>query len=531
MKILTIIIIIKLTICSNIYSQDFWEKISGLDGIIIYSLGINSSGDIFAGADTSYGVFRSTDNGGNWTSGLDTLQITGIVIRPNGEILVTTLDYLLGGGVFHSTNNGDSWNNMGYTGAATSLAMNSIGDIFVGTFGNGIVRSTNNGANWVQISQGGLINSQVTAVSISSGNGIFVGTYIGGIFRSTDNGNNWEEKGFTDTVIDTIITSLAINSSGYIFAGTEGSGVFRSTDNGENWVPISQGLAGQALFIFSLAINSSGDIFIGTSGGVFRSINNGGNWVQINQGLTNDDVHSLAINSNGDIFAGTEAGIFRTIPSANMKIFLQGPYVSATGTMSTTLNTNGYIPLTQPYNTAPWNYTGTESVDTIPAGVVDWILLELRSDLTTQVSRRAAFLLSDGSVVDLDGVSSVKFPGVVSGDFYVVIRHRNHLAIMSSNPVTLSYSPVLYDFSTAQTQAYGSDAEKDLGGGVFGLYTGDGNRDGLVTSTDFNVFNPKFTSAASGYEYSDWNLDGLVTRTDFNFFNPNFTTAKQTFVP
>ena len=35
----------------------------------------------------------------------------------------------------------------------------------------------------------------------------------------------------------------------------------------------------------------------------------------------------------------------------------------------------------------------------------------------------------------------------------------------------------------------------------------------LVTSTDFNMFNPKFTSAASGYEYSDWNLDGLVTST------------------
>jgi hypothetical protein len=66
---------------------------------------------------------------------------------------------------------------------------------------------------------------------------------------------------------------------------------------------------------------------------------------------------------------------------------------------------------------------------------------------------------------------------------------------------------------------------------MYGMYTGDGNQDGLVTSTDFNVFNPKFTSAASGYEYSDWNLDGFVTSTDFNFFNPNFTTAKQTFVP
>ena len=40
------------------------------------------------------------------------------------------------------------------------------------------------------------------------------------------------------------------------------------------------------------------------------------------------------------------------------------------------------IPLTQPYNGAPWNYTGTESVATIPAGVVDWVLPELREAAT-----------------------------------------------------------------------------------------------------------------------------------------------------
>ena len=225
-----------------------------------------------------------------------------------------------------------------------------------------------------------------------------------------------------------------------------------------NWVPMSQGLAGQGLFVFSLAINSSGDIFAGTAGGIFRSTDNGENWIDITARLTNDDIHSLAINSNGDIFAGTEAGIFRTIPSANMKVFLQGPYLS--GAMSTSLRDSGYVLLAQPYSAAPWNYTGTEAVDTVPAGVVDWILLELRIDSATQVSRRAAFLLSDGSIVDLDGVSSVKFPTVTPGDYYVVIRHRNHLAVMTANPITLSYSPVLYDFTIGTAQAFGTNARR-----------------------------------------------------------------------
>ncbi len=123
--------------------------------------------------------------------------------------------------------------------------------------------------------------------------------------------------------------------------------------------------------------------------------------------------------------------------------------------MSTALRDNGYVPLAQPYNVAPFNYNGAEAVDTVPAGIVDWVLLELRSDLTTQVSRRAAFLKSDGSLVDLDGVSNVKFPTVTPGDYYVVIRHRNHLAVMTANKITLSNSPALYNMSTDLSKAYG----------------------------------------------------------------------------
>lgn len=526
MKKYKLIFLLILIAFSDNYSQDFWERISGLDGLTIFSLAINSSGDIFAGADTSYGVFRSTDNGNSWTSGLDTLQINGIVIKSNGEILVSTLDYLLGGGVFHSTDNGDNWTNLGYTGATTTISMNSVGDIFAGTFGNGIVRSTDDGATWDVMNVGLPANSQISALAISPGDTVYTAAYNRGAYRSTDNGESWELIGFSDTVI----TYLAINSGGAIFTGTSGGGIFRSTNNGENWVHISSELVGEALFISAITIDQNGDVFAGTAGGIFHSTDNGENWVEINQGLINDNVCSLAMNSNGDIYTGTEDGIFRTIPSAHMKIFLQGPYVSATGTMNTTLKANGYIPLTQPYNTAPWNYAGTESVVTIPAGVVDWILLELRSDLTTQVSRRAAFLLSDGSVVDLDGVSNVKFPGVAPGDYYTVIRHRNHLAVMTANPVTLSFSPVLYDFSAAQTQAYGTSSMVSLTGG-FGLYAGDPNKDGQITALDFNTWNANTRLGQTGYVADDMNLDAQVTALDFNFWNSNTRLGAITNVP
>ena len=220
--------------------------------------------------------------------------------------------------------------------------------------------------------------------------------------------------------------------------------------------------------------------------------------------------------------------------TANLKVFLEGPY-NGSGLMTTMLNTSHLIPLTSDsaYSTSQYGYTAS-TVASIPnADVVDWVLVELRTGIgsETKVASRAAFLKKDGTIVGTDGSSPISFPGLSAGNYYVVVRHRNHLTIMTSSAIPLSSSSALYDFTTSQSQAYGTDAMKVLNGGVYGMYVGDGNHDGFITSTDFNVFNPKFTSAVSGYEYSDWNLDGFVTSTDFNLFNPNFTTAKYTFVP
>lgn len=521
---------------TNSYSQNTWEKTNDLDNLIIWSLAVNSSGDIFAGNGTD-GVYRSTDNGVNWLNvgpslGSYNYKIQTIFINPNDDILIGIDDEFADGGMYISTDNGNNWSVFGIPEhPVTCITVNSSGHIFVGTASVGVYRSTDNGNSWVQINQGLTNNNgnHPTCLLVNSNDEIFTGTMFGGVFRSTDSGENWIQ--INEGITTNFITSLALNSNGDIFAGTFGQGVFRSTNNGQNWVQINSGIYSEGSYVTSLAINSIGEIFAGTFYGVFHSTNNGDNWVQINNGLTNYAIRSIAINSNDDTFVGTYDGVFRTIPSLKTKVFLQGPYLSSTGTMSTALRTNGYLPLNQPYNSAPLYYNGSESVDSIPQEVVDWILLEIRTDFSSLLSRKAAFLLSDGSIVDLDGVSSVKFPGVAPGNYFIVVRHRNHLAVMTANPVTLSFNPDLYDFSVTQTQAFGTNALKELGVGIFGMCTGDGNGDGFVTSTDFNVFNPKFTSAASGYEYSDWNLDGLVTSTDFNFFNPNFTTAKQSFVP
>src|SRR6267378_1325237 len=197
---------------------------------------------------------------------------------------------------------------------------------------------------------------------------------------------------------------------------------------------------------------------------------------------------------------------------AKLKVFLQGCYTG--GSMRTTLRDKGLIPLSQPYGSAPYNYPGTEAVTSIPPGVVDWLLLEIRSGSSgaTKVATRAAFLKSNGTVVDTDGISPVMLANVGVGNYYIVVSHRNHLAVMSASALTLTDSTVLFDFTTGIAQYFGGDA-KNVGGGVFALYAGDYSENGFIDIDDF--VGPDNEVFQSGYRRSDLNMDGFVDSGDF----------------
>jgi hypothetical protein len=208
--------------------------------------------------------------------------------------------------------------------------------------------------------------------------------------------------------------------------------------------------------------------------------------------------------------------------------FLEGPF---NGTDMNAL-LGSYIPLSQPYNGVPWNYTGTETVGSIPANVVDWVLLEIReSAVVPSVIKKAAFILTDGSIVDLDGTSKVIIPASFSGNVFVVVYHRNHIGMMSSTSVPLIGDAYTWDFTSAQSQAYtmGSDGQKDLFGlGIFGMTAGDADGNGDINLSDFlDVFVPEFGSPY-GYYGGDADLNSDVNLSDgLDLIVPNFGTLTQ----
>jgi hypothetical protein len=207
-----------------------------------------------------------------------------------------------------------------------------------------------------------------------------------------------------------------------------------------------------------------------------------------------------------------------------VKVFLEGPYNGLT--MNTSLYSQGVIPLTQPYNIGPWTYSGAESVTSIPPDVVDWLLLDLRTgvEASSIIGRRAAFLKSDGSIVDLDGSSAVSFPGVPDGSYYLAIHHRNHLSIMSAAPLSFSNGNIStnYDFTTGQDMAYGTNAMIDLGGG-YGMYAGDANNSFIVTAADITPVIANLNT--SGYNDADINMSAIVTAADITNIISNLNKA------
>ena len=195
--------------------------------------------------------------------------------------------------------------------------------------------------------------------------------------------------------------------------------------------------------------------------------------------------------------------------------------------MGTNLRSKELLPLNQPFNTAPWYYNGPEAFNLLPAmpsNAVDWVLLEVRSpDRGDAVEQKAAILLSDGSIVDVDGVTyGVKFYDIDNEESYhLIVRSRNHLAVMSATTITPQNHLAVYDFTTGANQAAGGTNQLvEVAAGIYALRSGDLNADGVISTTDYNDFQSSMPST-NAYLPSDCNLDGDVTEDDLDEYEPN----------
>jgi hypothetical protein len=229
------------------------------------------------------------------------------------------------------------------------------------------------------------------------------------------------------------------------------------------------------------------------------------------------------------------------------KVFLAGPYVSDDNMMHDSLRSQGLVPLVEPYSAFPYNRPSILDndpaekmtslailADTGSNAIVDWVFIEMRnaSNPATIMATKRALLQRDGDVVSsVDGTSPILFSLLPPGNYYVTIKHRNHLGVMTAAALPLNLTPTLVDFTTL-APVYEhiaappiTNTPRKIVGSVAVLWAGDANsnknvkynglaNDKQVILNAVGVATPNTT--VFGYRIEDVNMDGIVRYNNFN---------------
>ena len=224
----------------------------------------------------------------------------------------------------------------------------------------------------------------------------------------------------------------------------------------------------------------------------------------------NADWMSNARDLDGDlrIFNGVvDIGAYEFTMHTDAKAVLGGPYNTNTHIMANALQQAGYIPTNAIYG------VDRRERSAMPSNTTDWVLLQLlRTNDLTSIVAKSVFLRSDGQVVNDDGSIGIRLE-CSPGYYYLVAKHRNHIAAMSAQPLAYTNEIMTYDFTTNWTQYRGgTNACVQLEPGVWGMISGDADGDGKITHVDRKICEEQ--QGQTGYKAGDFNLDGVVDGND-----------------
>ncbi len=234
---------------------------------------------------TSNGIYRSSDGGNTFVNTFSSANLTDI------EFHTTNSDIIYGASkgntsIYKSTDNGINWSQSGSglpsTNSVVRACVSVTADnpsVVYALFGDnnngfyGVYKSIDEGQNWTQQSNNPNLLGWSTTGSDSDGQAWYDLAFavdpndekilfVGGVncWRSTDDGQNWSlnthwtGSGGADYMHadEHMLKYNPLNN--YIYSGNDG-GLYVSIDNGDNWTDISDGL--QITQFYSLGVSQT----------------------------------------------------------------------------------------------------------------------------------------------------------------------------------------------------------------------------------------------------------------------------------
>lgn len=166
-----------------------------------------------------------------------------------------------------------------------------------------------------------------------------------------------------------------------------------------------------------------------------------------------------------------------------------------------------------------WNGTGMNAVlfnegEPTTPGACDSILVELH-----EMNPPYSLAHSVKAVLNQNGNVTAIFP-LLSGAFYIAVKHRSALTTWSSTPVSMGLGSSVYNFSSAASGAFGNN-QKELSPGIWGFYNGELSNDDNIDLVDLAIFEIDLYNFQYGYFPTDLNGDGNVDLLDIPILEEN----------
>ncbi|MCK4726682.1 MAG: hypothetical protein KAT29_12795, partial [Anaerolineales bacterium] len=289
---------------------DWIVRNEGLQGAEIKTLAVAPNGtNLLAGIYYGAGVYRSSDGADTWqraNTGIDSYEVSAATYTGDSTAFIG----IWNSGVFKTTNNGGNWTDVS-TGLpssadnikaiAASPSFNSDYTLFLASF-DGVHRSSTPGVSWSSAGtalEGENVYDVVISPDYTNDGTAFAaarpdgGIFEGGVWKWTDAGGDWT-KIYDGTLTDKYVESLAISpdyaSDQTLFAGAQ-SGLFKSTNGGVSWTKV----VNQSVHALAVSPNytSDGTVFYGHLSEVNKSIDWGANWIPAYNGLPDVYIMSL----------------------------------------------------------------------------------------------------------------------------------------------------------------------------------------------------------------------------------------------
>ncbi len=294
------------------------------------------------------GVYSSTDNGANWTSHFEDMNITQFYrMAVNPENYLNMIAGAQDNSVLRRSGATSYFDRITCCdGFAVGYDVFNPDTMFAVTNQN-ISRSYDGGNNFTNVTPPNSVNpfSMAMAVHTSLSNALFIGS--DSLWRTTNGGNNWAvNPGFASGWFIRTCPSngnRVYSAGGTSYSASSGN-IWKSENGGASWGPFSLNGAGSGfpftypkITCINVDPNNSNNVWV-TFGGftagvkVYFSNDAGANWFPRNGTLPNVPINCIALDINNNAYIGTDNGVYYRSTSMTdwVPFYNNLPYVPVT---------------------------------------------------------------------------------------------------------------------------------------------------------------------------------------------------------